>query len=81
MKHVILSWVERLTVEGTETNGLRRIIVRKDYEEKIEQGKEYVKEHKDGVKKVLFGAGLFGAGMIFGVKLYDKSISASVSKT
>ena len=55
--------------------------MRKDYEEKIEQGKEYVKEHKDGIKKVLLGAGLFGAGMIFGVKLYDKAVSVNVSKT
>lgn len=54
--------------------------MRKDYEEKIEQGKEYVKEHKDGIKKVLLGAGLFGAGMIFGVKVCDMSATYGVKK-
>lgn len=54
--------------------------MRKDYEEKIEQGKEFVEEHKNGIKKALIGVGLFGAGMIFGVKVYDKASSAVVRK-
>lgn len=54
--------------------------MRKDYEEKIEQSRELVEEHKDGIKTGLICAGLVGIGMIFGVKLCDNRSSAILKK-